>query len=472
MRAFTTYEIADIVKGRVIFGNNTIVTGVCQDSRLAAGGNLFVAINGDAFDGHDFIGSAVEKGCVAVIADNEQKAAIALAAAKPDKDRVCTIIVENSERALQELAAFYIRSLKLKKVAVTGSTGKTTTRDMLYHVLKGKYKTGKNEGNFNSTVGVPLTIMTFDEDTEAAVIEMGMDKPGEISVMTSIVEPDIAVVTNIGVSHMERRGSREAIFKAKMEITETLGSAGTLIVAKDNRFLNKENIRKEIGGDFSIITVGEEDDCDFVVSDISVSGDGSVSFKLTGPISFGAKSGEKRENYKFHLPIPGRHNAINGALAAAAGSMMGISMNESAAGLEKMVLTGKRLSVDKRGGITIIDDTYNASPDSMMAALDILADMDGKRKIAVLGDMYELGNDEETFHRQVGQLAEEKADVLFTIGDLGKYISDKNHFDTIENFKEAAKGFFEDGDVILVKASRGMAFERVTEYILNEIGER
>lgn len=151
---------------------------------------------------------------------------------------------------------------------------------------------------------------------------------------------------------------------------------------------------------------------------------------------------------------------------------MGVSMKEAAEGLEKMILTGKRLSVERNGGITVIDDTYNASPDSMRAALDILSNMDGKRKIAVLGDMYELGDEEEELHRQVGQIASEKADVLFTLGELGKFISYENHFNTVEEFKEATKDFFNDGDVVLVKASRGMALERITEYILNEIGER
>ena len=469
MRPFTTYEIANIVKGKVIAGEDVTVTGVCQDSRLATEGSLFVAIDGDAFDGHDFIGSAMEKGCVAVIADNDKKAATALSEAK---GKVCLIIVESSEKALQDLASSYIRSLELKKVAVTGSTGKTTTRDMLYHVLKGKYKTGKNEGNFNSTVGVPLTIMTFDDDIEAAVIEMGMDKPGEISIMTNIVEPDIAVITNVGVSHMERLGSREAIFRAKMEITETLDDTNTLIVARDDMFLNKENIREKIGGNFNIITVGEDKDCDFVVSEINMSGDGRVSFNLTGPSRFESGEGRDIESLAFHLPIPGKHNAINGSLAVAAGIMMGVSMKEAAEGLEKMILTGKRLSVERNGGITVIDDTYNASPDSMKAALDILSNMDGKRKIAVLGDMYELGDEEEELHRQVGQIASEKADILFTLGELGKFISCENHFNTVEEFKEATKDFFKDGDVVLVKASRGMALERITEYILNEIGER
>ena len=203
-----------------------------------------------------------------------------------------------------------------------------------------------------------------------------------------------------------------------------------------------------------------------------MSGDGRVSFNLTGPSRFEAGEGRDIESLAFHLPIPGKHNAINGSLAAAAGIMMGVSMKEAAEGLEKMILTGKRLSIERNGGITVIDDTYNASPDSMRAALDILSNMDGKRKIAVLGDMYELGDEEEKLHRQVGQIASEKADILFTLGELGKFISCENHFNTVEEFKEATKDFFKDGDVVLVKASRGMALERITEYILNEIGER
>lgn len=463
MRTFTTYEIADIVGGNVIFGADTQVCGVCQDSRLAKEGDIFVAINGDAFDGHDFIGSALEKGCVAVMVDNREKGIEgADDFAKGSQTQPCVIYVRDSTKALQDLASYYIRTLDLKKAAVTGSTGKTTTRDMLYHVLGKKYKTGKNEGNFNSTVGVPLTIMTFDDDLQAAVLEMGMDRPGEISIMTHIVEPDIAVVTNVGISHMERLGSREAIFRAKMEITESIKEGGSLIIAKDDLFLNRENIKKTIGGDFDIITVGEDEDCDFRVSDIKMTGDGRVSFMLI--------HGSMKQH--FELPVPGRHNALNASLAAAAGLKMGVPMEIAAEGLRNMTLTGKRLSVKKNATLTIIDDTYNASPDSMKAALDILESMEGERKIAVLGDMYELGDDEKELHRQVGQWAEKKADIVFTIGELGKFISPDNHFDTVKDFKKATNDFFKKGDVVLVKASRGMKLEQVTEYILNEIGER
>lgn len=448
MKPLNTYEIAETVKGEIICGGCVSVTSVCQDSRRGEKGALFVAIKGDAFDGHDFIKMAACKGCVAVIADDEQKAKKAALSAS----ELCVIKVENSEKALQKLAKAYITGLDIKKAAVTGSTGKTTTRDMLYYVLNEKYNTAKNEGNFNSTVGVPLTVMTFDENTEAAVIEMGMDTAGEIAISADVVEPDIAVITNVGVSHLERLGSREAIFNAKMEITNAFNEDNTLIISEDEEFLNRDKIK----GKFKLITVGEGENCDFRISDIKIRNDGNVSFTLE----------HENESVKVDLPVLGKHNAFNAGLAIAAGKCFGVDMESAAAGLSKMELTGKRLSVKRGNSITVIDDTYNASPDSMKAALDILAEMEGERRIAVLGDMYELGENEKEFHENIGKLAAEKADKVYSVGNLAKYISEENHFDTVEELIADIDNIFKAGDVVLVKASRGMALERIVENIL------
>lgn len=446
MKPFKVGEIAEVIKGTVYQGDmDSTVYGVCQDSRLAESGFVFFAVKGDAFDGHDFLQTAIEKGCKCVVVENTEKLAHA------QLNDIAVLVVRDTVKALQDLAKFYINSLNVKKIAVTGSTGKTTTRDMTYYVCREKFKTQKNKGNFNSTVGVPLTIMDFDEDIEVAVIEMGMDKAGEIDVMSEIVRPDMALITNIGISHLENFGSRKGIFDAKMEVTNYFDENSKLIVTEDDEFLNK----KAIEGNFKLIVTGENSQDDFFVTDIKETDDDGVSFKVI------CKDGEGH----FDLPVPGRHNALNATLAIAAGKQLGVSFEDAAAGLAKMELTGKRLNIKNIGGLKIIDDTYNASPASMKAALDILESTKGKRKIAVLGDMFELGADEIHYHEEVGKYAKERADVLLTVGNLAAHMGADEHHKNIEQFIEKRKDFFEEGDVVLVKASRGMAFEKIVDNI-------
>lgn len=451
MKAIKMKQVAQIVGGQLVLGQGASeVTGAVHDSRAAVLGKIFVAIKGERVDGHNYINSAIDNGCTAFFIDNED-------AVENIKDRSADVVlVEDAVAAMQRLAKWYMEQLGAKKVAVTGSTGKTSTRDLVYYVLKEKFKTQKNEGNFNSTIGVPLTILDFDEDIEVAVLEMGMDHKDEIKTMCDIARPDIACITNIGISHMENLGSQDGVFNAKMEVTSYFDNESSLIVTADEKYLN----RNKIQGDFQLVVTGFENDEDYIIADVKQREDMSISFIVTEKAT--------GETFGFVVPLPGEHNAKNATLAIAAGRKLGMSFEEIQRGLSKVELTGRRLSMIEKNGIRVIDDTYNASPDSMKAALDVLSKMEAKRRIAVLGDMYELGPEEAKLHEEVGAVAKSKGHYTVTVGQLAKHMNGDRHFDNKEDFKKEMKGYFLEGDAVLVKASRGMALEELIETVLGE----
>ena len=461
MRAIKVNEICQIIDGKIIAGTGEeLISTVCQDSRLVEKGAGFFAVKGANFDGHDYIASTVEKGASLIVIDNKDKFDTFL---EKDKQFQGTcILVENTIMALVKLAKDYLDSLNIKKIGVTGSCGKTSTRDMIYYVLKEKYKSHRNKGNFNTLVGVALTILDIPEDAQVAVFEMGMDGPGQIREIVELVRPDMAVITNIGVSHLENFENRDGIFNAKMEITEFFKGGETLIVSGDNIYLNHEKLKGKVKENCKVLISGigdEYENLDVVLSNVIENSNLTVSFDI------------KTEDEKKHvdLPVPGKHNAENAALALAIGKEMGISLSEGAKGLVKMNLTGKRLLVEEGNGLKVINDTYNANPQSMKAAIDILVSGKGKeggRKIAVLGDMYELGLDEIDFHREVGEYALSKADVVYSVGEMSKAMGADIHFDTKEEILAEKEKLFKEGDLILVKASNGMHLDKLVEGLL------
>lgn len=457
MRLINPEKISEIVKGKILKEGSTIeIDKVYQDSRLIEGKCTFFAINGDAFDGHNYIESAIEKGAKVIVFENEDK--VQRIKENPKFSEVWFIEVENSISALALLAKYYLKIVNPIKIGVTGSTGKTSTRDMIYYVASQKFNTHRNQGNFNTLVGVSLTILDMSEDVEVAVLEMGMDRAGEIAEIVDLVNPDISVITNIGISHLENFKSQDGIFNAKMEIANNFTEENTLVVTYDKKYLNNDKIK----GEFKLITTGDFDNTDYRISDIKETSDFSISFKVT------RYDREKIiENENFDIPVPGRHNTLNATIAIAVGNLIGISMKEAAKGLGKIKLTGKRLSIKEIKGMKIIDDTYNASPDSMRAAIDILAKTKGNRHVAVLGDMYELGENENEYHQQIGIFAKEKADVVYTIGKLTKNMNSDIHYNTIDEFIEEMNDLFKNGDVILFKASRGMALDKVVDVLIN-----
>ena len=465
MREFTIAEVLSAVKGKLISGSgDSSVLKICTDSRLAEPGDLFFPLIGENNDGHDYLAQVFERGCCSVIISNPDKLpgeALTAGGAKPD-----VILVENTTKALQNLAAYYLGTLPIKhKIAVTGSVGKTSTRDMMYYVASMKYKTGRNIKNFNNWFGLPLSILEFPPDTEAAVLEMGMDNFGQIETLAGIVRPDIALITNIGLSHIENLGTREGILKAKMEVASYFDENSTLIVNGDCDLLCKE----KVAGNYKLVTVGSDGQNEYIVTDICDFGAQGIKYTLL----------HNGRAYTVNLNLPGAHNAFNASLAIAAGEEMGIDIETSIRGLSEARLTEKRLNIKERGGIKVIDDTYNACPASVMSAIATLANTGGKRKIAIIGDMYELGSETEAAHREVGSSAGKRGlDYVIAVGKFAKdYAKGAAEFmpaDKILYFEEKAplltkiNDFLKEGDVVLVKASRGMKMEEIVKKILED----
>lgn len=456
MNRITIAEIQAAAGGRLLRGEPQMpVTAVSTDSRTVKAGALFIPIIGENHDAHRFLPMAYENGCRAFLTARAEAAA-GLADAS-------VILVEDTTRAMQKLASWYLKKLGLMTVAVTGSVGKTSTRDMVCSILREKFITGTTVGNFNNDIGVPQTIFTFDDTMEAAVLEIGMDHRQEIHRLVDIIRPDIGIITNVGISHIENLGSREEILAAKLEITDYFHEENTLVINQDNDMLQKA----DLSGGYGVIRVGTGPDCDYRVSRVEDRGAGGVSWTLTAG---GA-------DYDVHLPVPGAHNALNASLAIAACGKLGVSVEQAAAGLARMQLTGKRLTVLQAGGMQIIDDTYNAAPDSMKSAIETLMHTGRGRKVAVLGGMNELGADSRAYHREVGRFAaEQKVDLILTAGEKAGDIAAgaldagarAKHFDTREELAEKVNSLLKAGDTVLVKASRSMEMERIVDKIMKE----
>lgn len=473
MKELTLRQIAEGAKGELVRGSGEkTVKRVVIDSRNARQGDLFVAIIGAHQDGHSYARSAVEAGCQALLLSDS-----AVIEELSDTFRDVGIIkVCDTLKGLQNLAHYYLDQFQVKKLAVTGSTGKTTTKEMLYAILSKKYQTVCNTGNMNSETGMPLSAFLVEDDTEAAVFEMGMSKLGEINALADIVKPEIGLITNVGLSHIEFLGTRENILKAKMEITDFMSEEDVLVVNSDNEFLTTKSVsvcmqekyreNYKYGGNFDLVTAGENEKADCRLSDKKDLGEDGISFHL----EFQGQSED------FHLPLLGLHNAYNAMLAVAAGMIAGVSMRDAADALSRLTPTAHRLQIQEHNGIKLIDDSYNASPDSMMAGIDVLSSVPGRRKVAVLADMLEMGDAEE-YHRAVGlYAAKKKTDVIIAIGARGKYIAEGAReiadgairviwHDTKEPLLASLSQIIRPGDVVLVKASLGMQMAEVADAI-------
>lgn len=444
MLRFTVKEIADMMNGEVICGDeNTITEGVCIDSRAAKMNTIFFALKGEVTDGHRFVGSAVENGaCAAVVSE------------KQDVD-ICQILVEDTFEALQELAKAYIARFPINYIAVTGSSGKTTTKDIIAAVLSEKYNVLKTQGNLNSTTGVPLTLFDLDHSHEIGVIEMSMSSRGEIYGNCDIVRPDTAVITNIGLCHIEYLGTQDNIFAAKTEAFAFLGKENTAIVnGEDKYFIDYEN------DDFAIVKVGI-DAGDMRAKNINYEND---------RMFFTVEINGKDEQFEFFYP--GRHNVLNCLSAIAVALKYGLSCDQIRSGLKKFVPSKNRMDISRNEFAVLINDTYNANPDSMKAAIDVIGHMAKGRKIAVIGDMLELGEQSAELHRQCGEYAASKnLDLVYTVGG---YANDyKEGFDSVQSsgicitfddkisLSKYLNETTQKDDCILFKASRGMELEHV-----------
>ncbi len=451
-------EIVNATGGKLLQGSpDAYITGVKHDSRECGEGDMFVAIVGSNQDGHKYIPDVVKKGCKTFLVSHTEGWRDQLAS-----EEVQVILVEDTVFAMGELAKWYLSTLNVRRVAVTGSVGKTSVRDMIYYVLSEKYHCGRNLKNFNNDIGLPISIFHFDDTTEAAVLEMGMDNFGEIRRLSSIVRPEIGVITTIGVAHIEKLGSREGIFKAKMEITENIlpkAEGGCLVYARDNEFLNGEKTK----GDYQEISVGTDGRSKFIISNIDDFGLEGIEFTL-----------EYQEQIRrIKLPVAGRHNAMNAGLAIAVGCALGVSIDEAEQGLAKADLTGRRLHKVSGRKLTVIDDTYNANPDSMKSALKVLEKSAcAGHRVAILGDMFELGEESPRLHYSVGLFARGcNIDKLVAIGEEASEIArgaeggpvEVHYFKTKEDYYREIDKITGEGDIVLVKGSRGMKMEDIVD---------
>lgn len=427
-----------------------LIEGVTIDSRKIEKGNLFIPFKGERADGHQYVAESIRKGARAALWQKDVP--------NPPKD-LPILIVDDCLRALQELARKYRNELAVKVVGITGSNGKTTTKDMAANLLSLQYKVKKTEGNFNNHIGLPLTVLGLCEDTEIAVLEMGMSGKGEIDFLTRLAAPDAVVITNIGESHMLDLGSREGIADAKLEILGGLKSGGLAALYGDEPLLMEriQPFKERI----QLRTFGRNVTNDFYPTEITQTGHGN-RFKMNG-FSGG-----------FDLPVLGTHNIINALAAMLIANHFLIPFEKMNKGLATIKLTNMRMElVEGKAGEKIINDAYNASPTSMMAAIELVSNLQGyKKKILVLGDMLELGAQEEQYHRQIGNgVKADKVSMLFTYGQLGLQIAagaqrelgvDKVFAFTDKNalIKELEK-YVDDSTIVLVKASRGMKLEEV-----------
>ena len=463
MKKITSKQIANMVGGEIVSGEgNRVPTNVVIDSREVTEGSLFVALRGESTDGHRFLPNAYQAGAKIFLVSDLELCKEYGHDVMQSKD-VDMILVSDALKGLQDLASRYLDSLEMDCVAVTGSVGKTTTRDMLSAALSSKYNVGSSKKNYNSETGLPLTLLSFDEDMEVGVLEMGMDGPGQIERLAEIARPTCAIITNIGISHIERLGSRENIMKAKMEIAENFDVENTLVLNIDDDMLA---LVAEEEHPYKVVTVGTSEKAEYQVLDIEDRGYEGISFALKCPGYDG----------RVDLNVPGCHNALNCGLAIAGAVAMGAKAGEAVDALANMETTGSRMRLYDEGDIKIIDDAYNAAPVSMRSAVEMLCHSTGDRRVAILGGMNELGKLSDKEHFALGEfIAESGPEVLVTIGDMAKeiqkgYLSRGGkgkhfHFDVKEELADSANKIFKSGDVVLLKASRSFELEELVPVI-------
>ena len=450
MKNLTINEIVKACDG-IFSGDGKLrsssVCGIETDSRELKPGYLFIPIKGERFDGHDFIEKAFELGASITLSEK-------------DIEGHPYIKVKSTFKALKDIAEYYRGLFDVTVIAVTGSVGKTTTKEMLYSVLSQKYCVLKSEKNYNNEIGVPLTLFKLTQKHEVAVIEMGMNHFGEIRRLSKTARPDICVITNIGHSHVGHLESREGIFKAKSEIFEYMKKGGAAVLNGDDDLL-----RTVESDDFDTIFYGYNESCEAQITSCEPQGFKGSSCRLS----------YKGELFEFEINMPGAHMAYAAAGAYCIGKKLGLSDAMVRKGIAEFVPVGNRMEIIDTPNIKILNDVYNASPESVKAALEVLMMAKG-RKVCVLGDMFELGDMSDKLHSDIGMFAAKcGVDALLCAGDASKNTQEaarKNGLNAqwFKTKEEMAKSFarnIKKGDTVLVKASRGMHFEQAVEALKN-----
>ena len=467
MKEIFVKDVTKICKGKILIGNeDEVLENFVKDTREVKKGDVYVGIKGENYDGNLLYEDAIKNGAkVCILQKQSVNEKIDVEKINKEYPHTTIILVDNTIKTLQELAKYKRSLYDIPVIGVTGSVGKTSTKDIIASVMSKKYNVLKTLGNYNNQIGLPLTILRL-KDHDAMVVEMGMSELGEISNLTKIAKPTVAVITNVGTAHIGILGSRENILKAKLEILDGLKENGTLVINNDNDMLNNWN-NKNHSDKYNVITFGLENESDVMAKDVHISEDGST-YKME----------MDNKKYNVNISVGGSHFVLNSLCAIAVGNLFDIDINDILDGIANFELTKRRMQIEKNKiGATIINDCYNANYDSMKAALDYLGKISSRRKIAVLGDMLELGGFSKTLHEKVGkEVAKNKVDILITVGDLSKDISrkaiedgmDKNNVYLFNNNDEAINllnKIIEKGDAILIKASNGMNFQQIFEKI-------
>lgn len=447
MANFTVTEIC-AATGGAVFGSagSQEFSGVSTDTRTVKSGDLFVALKGERFDAHDFIEQAVQRGVTGVVVSRTDIGV---------PSGITTILVEDTLKALQDLARFHRRRFHIPIVAITGSNGKTTTKDMTAAVLGSRYSVLKTEGNFNNEIGLPLTLLKLTHNHQAAVIELGMRGRGEIAELADISEPTIGVVTNVGETHIELLGSLNNIAAAKSELVAAIPSNGIIILNGDNEYVR--GMGSKANGQVIIYSVRRDGE----VTATNIQADRTHT---TFDCSYQGKT------FTVLLPSLGLHNVYNALAAISVGFSLGLAEEEICRGLLHFRPSAMRQHIEQIGEYTVINDAYNASPLSMLSAIDTLCQVATGRKVAVLGDMLELGDIAIEAHLRIGRvLGENKIDCVVTVGELAKYIAQEakeveveaEACDNHEQAQQALTRILRPGDTILIKGSRGMKMEQI-----------
>lgn len=463
MKNLTLENIAKACEGELHNYNDTFSTkeATCVeiDSRKVIPGGIFIATKGERVDGHSFINQVFDNGALGVVCE--------VAQTQIDKPY---ILVKDSFEALKAIAKFYREQLTIPVIGITGSVGKTSTKEFIAGTLSAKLKVCKTQGNFNNEVGMPLTVLSIRDDDKIAVVEMGISDFGEMSRLASISRPDTCVITNIGQCHLEKLIDRDGVLKAKTEMFMYMNPEGTIFLnGDDDKLLTVDS---PYGKDIIYYGIGSTND----IRAINIVNRGLFGSDATIVIG----KGQQETSFDVHVPLPGKHMVFNSLVAAGVALEYGLSIEEVIKGIESIAPTGGRSNVMEVSPYVVIDDCYNANPVSMKAAIDLL-NMANTRKVAILGDMFELGEDEAELHKEVGSYAmSHGVDVLIAIGALSANMyqgafecalsGDKPVycFNTKEEAMEKLGEILLPGDSILIKASHGMHFEKIVEYFKNE----
>ena len=462
MPAFSLDDVIQALPGCMVLEQaKTQFTDIVTDTRKIVPGALFVALKGERFNGEDFAAQAVEQGAAGVLVGSEYR--------QQPGEFGATLIkaVADTQLAYQQLAAFWRRKFDIPVIAITGSNGKTTTKDMTAAVLSARFPVLKTQGNFNNEIGMPYTLLQLNDMHRAAVVEIGMRGLGQIAALAPFAAPEIGIVTNVGETHIELLGSLENIAKAKAELVEAIPAGGTVILNNDNPYTAAMKDKAKAG--VRIVTFGIDNDADIKAAAL---------ISHAGKTFFQCRIGREGEQRQLSIPMLGRHNVSNALAAVAAGYVLGLTAEQIGEGLESLEMTGMRFEYRRIGAYNIINDAYNASPMSMEASLTTLKEIaadKGKRSIAVLGDMLELGHVAVPAHQKVGQQAAAAGVCgLITLGEMGREIARGAReagleavysFATHEEAAAKLRELLQPEDTILFKGSRGMKMETIIDLL-------